>query len=601
MKLAIIDTLGLCYDGNTLKTRGLGGSESAVIYMSAELVRLGFDVTVFNNCADSTHSQPGVYDGVRYVDNAYATTHAEKYDVVIVSRTIAPFLSQTHPFVHTASKRILWLHDTFIEGDQHVEQLVTSGKIDHLFTLSDWHTSYILNCDHGHRRNYEVLKHSVFQTRNGAVKYPTSAARNPHHFVYNASATKGMVPLLDLIWPRIKSVLPDARLTVIGGYYRFRENAAPDQQEGTVAQYAAREDLRDLGVTFTGIIPQAEIAEILSSAYMMLYPGAFPETYGISTLESLLYNTPLATTRFGALEETAVDLACYKINYAIEPNSLFQKIDRNAQADQFVQMVLSACANPYLHQQKQNYCRVVHDIAGWDTVALQWKQFFYQVSGRFLPVDEYRAVSRINDKVNRVFGRVTVTDAPRYHSSGSQRRIVVVSPFRNAEEYLPRHIQSVAQQDYDNYLHVLIDDASTDQSFTVVNQTLSQLPPDLQSRFLVVRNLENCGAIHNQLDAVSDYAQPDDIVMLLDGDDWLMNNNSLFHYYNDLYQQGYEFTYGSMWSVADNIPLVAQEYPTAVRESKTYRTHLFNWRIPYTHLRTCRAEYFAHLNHFLGS
>lgn len=47
MKLAIIDTLGLCYDGNTLKTRGLGGSESAVIYMSAELVRLGFDVAVF--------------------------------------------------------------------------------------------------------------------------------------------------------------------------------------------------------------------------------------------------------------------------------------------------------------------------------------------------------------------------------------------------------------------------------------------------------------------------------------------------------------------------------------------------------------------------
>ena len=37
MRLAIIDTLGLCYDGTTLEKRGLGGSESAVILISKEL------------------------------------------------------------------------------------------------------------------------------------------------------------------------------------------------------------------------------------------------------------------------------------------------------------------------------------------------------------------------------------------------------------------------------------------------------------------------------------------------------------------------------------------------------------------------------------
>ena len=31
MRIAIIDLLGLTYDGNTLSKRGLGGSESAVI------------------------------------------------------------------------------------------------------------------------------------------------------------------------------------------------------------------------------------------------------------------------------------------------------------------------------------------------------------------------------------------------------------------------------------------------------------------------------------------------------------------------------------------------------------------------------------------
>ncbi|MFK5165243.1 hypothetical protein, partial [Propionibacterium freudenreichii] len=87
-----------------------------------------------------------------------------------------------------------WLHDTFIEGDQFLEELIVNKKIDHVFTLSDWHTSYIMNCDHGRRRNYEVLKPHIFQTRNGAVKYGVSLEKDKNQFIYNASATKGMVP-----------------------------------------------------------------------------------------------------------------------------------------------------------------------------------------------------------------------------------------------------------------------------------------------------------------------------------------------------------------------------------------------------------------------
>ena len=599
MKLAIIDPLGLCYDGSTLTHRGLGGSESAVILIARELVQLGFDVTVYNNCRDSTHSAPGVYDGVRYVDNSDARTVDERYDVVMVSRTVTPFVSSGWPFVHRASKRILWLHDTFIEGDQIMEDLVVSGKIDHVFTLSDWHTSYILNSDHGKKRNYEVLKRKIFQTRNGAVCHIPEvdlSKKDPNLFVYNASATKGMIPLVEDIWPRIKERLPQARLTVVGGYYRFREGAEPDAQENTVAALAAREDLKSLGITFTGVIPQQEVASILAKSWMMLYPGAFPETFGISSLESLLYKTPLMTTRFGALEETAVDLACYHIDYAIEPNSLFPHINKETQIQKFLESFFAAYSIPYLHQQKQNYCDVVKDVAGWDTVALQWKQFFYTITGNFLSVDEYRRVTRINDKVARVFGRTgTMPVLKEYRSHVAQKRIVVISPFWNAELYIQKNILSVAQQDYDNYIHVLIDDASTDNSFQVAKDTIATLPEAIQPRFRLIQNDKNVGAIANQIAGVS-HCKPDDLVMLLDGDDWLTNNNTIFHYYNDIYSQGYEFTYGSMWSVADSIPLIAQEYPHEVKKNRSYRNHHFNWKIPYTHLRTCLARHFLTLD-----
>lgn len=599
MKIAIVDKLGLCYDGDTIKKQGLGGSESAVIYIANELSKIGFDVTVFNNCEDGSYALPGVYDSVHYIDNKDAKNNTKTYDVVIVSRTVQPFISSDYPFIQTAKKKILWLHDTFIEGDQIMENLVLEGKIDYIFTLSDWHTTYILNSAHGPKRNFEVLKKKVFQTRNGAVCHIPEvdlSKKDPNHFVYNSSATKGMIPLLENIWPEIKKQLPNARLTVIGGYYRFREGASPDAQENTVSKLAQRQDLKDLGVTFTGVIPQKQIAEILANAWMMLYPGAFPETFGISSLESLLYKTPLVTTRFGALEETAVEKACYLIDYAIEPNSLFPHINKDIQVKKFLDMFFRSYSLPYLHQQKQNYCDVVKDIASWNTVALQWKQFFYNILDKTLPVHEYRMVSRINDKVARIFGRTnTMPVQTTYRSFNNQKKIIVISPFWNAEKYIEKNILSVAQQDYDNYLHILIDDASTDGSYDIAYNVITKLPIELQSKFKLIRNTENKGAIANQM-SCNKYASSDDIVMLLDGDDWLVNNNTIFHYYNDLYAQGYEFTYGSMWSVVDQIPLIAQEYPEHVKSTKSYRTHHFNWKIPYTHLRTVLGKYFDNLD-----
>ena len=600
MKIAIVDKIGLCYDGETLETRGLGGSESAVILISRELQRIGFDVTVFNNCKDSVNSKPGVYNGVRYVDNSNAGLETNEYDIVIVSRTIQPFLNNDWPFIHTAKKRIVWLHDTFIEGEQVLEDLMVCGKIDYIFTLSDWHTNYILNSNHGKRRNYEVLKRKVFQTRNGAVCHIPEVdirLKDKNQFVYNASATKGLIPLVESIWPKIKQKIPEARLKVIGGYYRFRENAEPDAQENTVKSLANRQDLKDLDIEFTGVIPQYEVAQILAKSWLMLYPGAFPETFGISTLESLLYKTPLVTTRFGALEETAIDRACYLIDYAIEPNSLFTAINKTIQVEKFVDTVLSAYNNPYLHQQKQNYCDVVKDIAGWDTVGLQWKQFFYSILQEYLPIDDYDRVKRINQKVARIFGRVTNMPASvEYSSPNRQKAIVVISPMWNAESYINRCIQSVAQQDYDNYRHIIIDDCSDDKSFETARAAIEALPDRIKDKFVLIKNDIKQYAIGNQLSAIARYTNPDDIVILLDGDDWLVNNPTIFHYYNDLYHQGYEFTYGSMWSVVDNIPLIAQEYPLHVRQTKSYRQYLFNWKIPYTHLRTCLGKYFRVLD-----
>jgi len=589
MKLCIIDLLGLAYDGTTLSHRGLGGSESAVILISKELAKIGFEVTVYNSCLDSQASS-GIYDGVTYIDHSQFIDDTD-YDIVICSRTIKPFFqgNQYSRICNVAKYTVLWMHDTFCDGDEHIEHMLITGVLDEVYNLSDFHTNYTLNCNHGNHRNFEVLKHKIFQTRNGVVKRREVdiSKKDRNHFVYNASFTKGVRPLLDDIWPHVKREIPDAHLTIIGGYYRFREGAEPDQQEKDLRAYIELTP-KEFDVTFTGVISQSEIADILCDATFFLYPCDFPETFGISTLEAILYKTIPITSRFGGLEEVAVDLASYKINYAAVPNSLFPNIDRKSQAKNYIETAIKAYNDTYLLQQKQNYCDIIDGIYGWDTIALQWKQQIYLKLEKYLPVDEYRKVSKINDKVNRVFGKRFLNDSKinEYRSySSKEKDIIVISPFWNAQDYIKECILSVAQQDYDNYTHYLIDDYSDDNSFEIALETIKSLPESIKDKFNLIRNQQNKGAIRNQLETFQKVF-PESIVMLLDGDDFLISNNTIFKFYNDLYNEGYEFTYGSMFSLADEIPLVAQDYPEEVKQNKTYRDHKFNWKIPYTHLRT---------------
>jgi len=604
--IAIIDTLGLCYDGTTLEKRGLGGSESAVILIAKELVKLDFDVTVYNAC-DVDDAKPGIYEGVHY--KPLSCCENELADIVIASRSVAPFCSYMTDVVfqhqerlpdfkimmQEAELKILWMHDTFCDGDSLIEQLLIDNRLDEVFTLSDFHTSYVTNCDHGVKRIFETMKKHIFQTRNGFkrhIDWVDISKKDPNLFVYNASVTKGMIPLIEDVWPSVIERLPDAKLKIIGGYYRFRDEDGPDDQEKML--HKLKEKHGD-SIEFTGIIRQDEIAAILAEASFFIYPAAFPETFGISTLESLAYNTPVLTCEFGALEETAIDSACYKIPYSIEPNFMKPMLKKNRQVQAFVDMVLAAHANKYIHQQKMYACNIIGDECSWGAVALQWKQHFYKVLGEFLPVDEYREVLKINAKVHNTFGRRFMNKeeytVPR---NTDQHHFRCIVPFYNSAEYLEKCILSIATQDYDNYSVVLIDDASTDNAAEVIENTLlrADISPDVRNKFRVHRNDNNRGAVYNQHEHIWDINAHGNVIMLIDGDDWLINDNEIFHKYNNIYHEGAEMTYGSCWSLADNIPLIAQEYPPEVKANHSYRKHLFNWNMPYTHLRTFKRNLF---------
>jgi len=599
ISIAFLDIIGLPYDGDTLKKRGLGGSESATILMAKELTKLGFKVTIFNNCnKDSNLAREGTYDGVQYFDNTILDYKSDfKFDIVISLRTIIPFITPNlykqfegynpqrySAITANARHKAVWMHDTFANGDLILEDLLVQGHIDEVFTLSDFHSTYVMNCDHGKRRNMEVLKHKFFQTRNGIVTYKDDVdirKKDPHLYVFNAAFTKGMAPLVNDIWPKIKAKIPEAKLICIGGFYVFPGQEL-DAQGKEWTKMSNDPKNKNLGIEFTGVIKQSEIADILERASYKLFPGAFPETFGISSLEAIAYNTPIIGTRFGALEETAVSEACYMIDYAIEPNSLFPFIPKERQVEKFVHTVIMAHHNRYLHQQKQYACNQIKGVVGWDSVALQWKQHLYRQLGNYLSKEEYRKVCHINSRVKKVFGRRFTNIEENYLPRKVEQKIVIISPTYNSERYINNCIESVVSQDYDNYEMIVIDDASTDNTYNIAKRWESD-------KIKVIRNEENKGAVRNQIESIRKYCKEDDIVMFLDGDDSFINDNEILHFYNNLYDGTTEFTYGSCYSMVDRIPLIAQNYPEEIKQKKEYRKYKFNWNMPYTHLRTFKA------------
>jgi glycosyltransferase involved in cell wall biosynthesis len=121
-----------------------------------------------------------------------------------------------------------------------------------------------------------------------------------------------------------------------------------------------------------------------------------------------------------------------------------------------------------------------------------------------------------------------------------QNNFLIVSCFYNAEPFIERCVGSILTQDYQNYRVLFVDDASTDNGFDLI---------DDDERFIKIKNTENKGLLYNYAHYLPMYANDDDIIIVVDGDDALQGNKSLT-YLNDFYNEnGCFVTYGqSVWT-----------------------------------------------------
>jgi len=153
-------------------------------------------------------------------------------------------------------------------------------------------------------------------------------------------------------------------------------------------------------------------------------------------------------------------------------------------------------------------------------------------------------------------------------------KIKIIIPFYNPGDFLEQCIATAMSQKYEDYKVIFVDDMSTDGSY-------DKLPHD-NDKAIIIKNEIRKTALENIHDAIMNHCDEDDIVVLLDGDDWFPNKKVL-QYVDEQYNEHDCWIMYGQASWTDGRRGFASAYP--VEEFRDVRNAPFR----VSHLRTFRA------------
>jgi len=171
-----------------------------------------------------------------------------------------------------------------------------------------------------------------------------------------------------------------------------------------------------------------------------------------------------------------------------------------------------------------------------------------------------------------------------------QKPFAVVIPSYNNLKWCKKNLGSVLKQDYDNFRIIYIDDASNDGMEARIKEYLPR--KDKAHRVTYIRNEKNRGAMANLYDAIHS-CRDDEVVVVLDGDDWLAHDHVLSKLNESYANPDVWLTYGNYieyptYKKSDNC---AKLIPQKIIKENAFRE--YRWSA--SHLRTFYAGLFKRI------
>ena len=352
-------TRGTAFNGNTIKFKGLGGSESALLYLARELGKRGHDVNVFCSC-----DKPGRYDGVSYhhAEDFAAYSDAQPQDVCVFSRVLETLASVK------AGVKILWLHD--IAAIQYYINALPPlhHLIDRYFLISAWQQQ-------GFTDTFDFGKNKLFLTRNGVdlSLFINPPPRHRNKLVYINTPFRGLDVLVNL-FPYIQQAVPGVELHLYTGMSLYGDQFSEMEQQ-LQALYTHARNLP--GVVLHEPLPKAGLAQELMSARLALYPSYFPECCSIASLETQAAGTPMITSALAGLNDTLV----HEETGILIPIDDIELRSRSRQYQvEFLNHTIRLLKDDAAWQTlSNNAMKKATDHYSWHDIAAEWETEFFNV------------------------------------------------------------------------------------------------------------------------------------------------------------------------------------------------------------------------------
>lgn len=272
------------WNPDLFKTKGFGGSEEAVINLSKEWAKQGYNVTVFNSCG----TQEMVRDGVTY--KPYWSFNArDKYDHLVVWR---------HPMIidHEINATNIYvdLHDVISEGEFTEKRL---KKIKKIFVKTKFHRSLFPNIPDD---KFTVIPNGI-----DTEMFKDEVTRDQYLLVNTSSPDRSM-DVLPKLFKEVKKQVPEAKLKWAYGWNTFNDSFKNDKKM-LEWRDKIQQECDEAGILSLGKIPQAECAKLYQEGAIFAYPSEFAEIDCISVKKAQLAECYPVTTDFGALGESNIN------------------------------------------------------------------------------------------------------------------------------------------------------------------------------------------------------------------------------------------------------------------------------------------------------
>ncbi|MGC2310863.1 MAG: glycosyltransferase family A protein [Candidatus Babeliaceae bacterium] len=172
-----------------------------------------------------------------------------------------------------------------------------------------------------------------------------------------------------------------------------------------------------------------------------------------------------------------------------------------------------------------------------------------------------------------------------------KKSFVIVTAGRNAEKYCEWCVKSLLQQNYTYVRFIIIDDASTDNTYPIVHKTIAEYGQGKD--ITLIRNEVRQGALANYYYAIWEFVQDYEIVVIVDLDDAL-DGSEVLNYLNSVYSnpcQEIWLTYGQFRNLRAGTRGFCCPMPEHIVKANAFR----QWQHGPSHLRTFYAWLFKRI------